>query len=77
VSQIRQTGRRPTRREPKASEGGPLQRFTGERLHDDLALFGVDLARHRAAYQFAAERTAGARVLDLGCRCARTASTGS
>ena len=43
------------------------QRFTGERLHDDLALFGTDLARHRAAYHFAAARTAGARVLDLGC----------
>jgi SAM-dependent methyltransferase len=41
--------------------------FTGERLHDDLPLFAVDLARHRAAYEFAAERFAGARVLDLGC----------
>lgn len=41
--------------------------FTGERLHEDLPLFGVDLARHRAAYEFAAERFAGARVLDLGC----------
>jgi len=41
--------------------------FTGERLHDDLPLFGVDLARHRAAYEFAAERFAGARLLDLGC----------
>lgn len=41
--------------------------FTGERLHDDLPLFGVDLARHRAAYEFAAARFAGARVLDLGC----------
>ena len=42
-------------------------RFTGERLHDDQELFAVDLARHRAAYEFAAERFAGARVLDLGC----------
>jgi SAM-dependent methyltransferase len=41
--------------------------FTGERLHDDLPLFSVDLARHRAAYEFAAKRFAGARVLDLGC----------
>jgi SAM-dependent methyltransferase len=41
--------------------------FTGERLHDDLPLFGVDLARHRAAYEFAAARFAGHRVLDLGC----------
>jgi SAM-dependent methyltransferase len=41
--------------------------FTGERLHDDLALFGVDLARHRAAYEFAREYAANARVLDLGC----------
>jgi SAM-dependent methyltransferase len=42
-------------------------RFTGERLHDDQPLFAVDLARHRAAYEFAAQRFAGARVLDLGC----------
>jgi SAM-dependent methyltransferase len=41
--------------------------FTGERLHDDLPLFGVDLARHRAAYEFAAARFPGASVLDLGC----------
>jgi len=41
--------------------------FTGERLHDDLPLFGVDLARHRAAYEFAGARFAGARLLDLGC----------
>jgi len=42
-------------------------RFTGERLHDDLAPFALDLARHRAAYEFATARCAGARVLDLGC----------
>ncbi len=42
-------------------------RFTGERLHEDLSLFGLDLARHRAAYEFARERVTGARVLDLGC----------
>jgi SAM-dependent methyltransferase len=42
-------------------------RFTGERLHDDLALFALDLARHQAAYRFAAARCAGVRVLDLGC----------
>ena len=42
--------------------------FTGERLHAGSALFGVDLARHRAAYQFALELGAEApRVLDLGC----------
>ena len=41
--------------------------FTGERLHEGNELFGVDLARHRAAYCFAAERAAGGRVLDLGC----------
>jgi len=40
--------------------------FTGERLHEGNPLFGVDLARHRAAYRFATERAAGARVLDLG-----------
>ena len=33
-------------------------RFTGERLHDD-ALFALDLARHRAAYEFARVRAAG------------------
>jgi len=44
--------------------------FTGERLHGESALFGVDLLRHRAAYAFAIERAreVGAeRVLDLGC----------
>lgn len=41
--------------------------FTGERLHDTHALFGVDLARHRAAYHFARELAPGARVVDLGC----------
>ncbi len=41
--------------------------FTGERLHEGNKLFGVDLARHRAAYRFAMERGASARVLDLGC----------
>lgn len=40
--------------------------FTGERLHDDDPRFGVDLARHRAAYELAARRAA-ARILDLGC----------
>jgi SAM-dependent methyltransferase len=41
--------------------------FTGERLHEDRPLFAVDLARHRAAYEFAAARIASGRVLDLGC----------
>ena len=44
--------------------------FTGERLHEGSALFGVDLMRHRAAYAFAIEtaRREGSRaVLDLGC----------
>jgi SAM-dependent methyltransferase len=41
--------------------------FTGERLDDEHALFGVDLVRHRAAYRFAAEAARGVRVLDLGC----------
>jgi len=40
--------------------------FTGERLHDESELFGADLARHRAAYEFAASWLDGARVLDLG-----------
>jgi SAM-dependent methyltransferase len=42
-------------------------RFTGERLPERDASFAVDLARHRAAYEFARERLAGARILDLGC----------
>lgn len=42
--------------------------FTGERLHAGSELFGVDLARHRAAYHFALELGADAtRTLDLGC----------
>ena len=41
--------------------------FTGERLHEGAELFRVDLARHKAAYRFAAEWAASARVLDLGC----------
>jgi len=44
--------------------------FTGERLHDDDALFGVDLAQHRAAYLFAIERARACAdeqvVLELG-----------
>lgn len=42
-------------------------RFTGERLHEDDALFGVDLARHRAAYDYARGVLGPGRVLDLGC----------
>ena len=41
--------------------------FTGERLHAGSRLFGVDLARHRAAYAFAAQQAAGRTLLDLGC----------
>jgi SAM-dependent methyltransferase len=41
--------------------------FTGERLDEGQALFGADLARHRAAYRYALEAARGARVLDLGC----------
>jgi len=44
--------------------------FTGERLHEGDSLFALDLARHRAAYEYAlADLEAGgaARVLDLGC----------
>ncbi len=40
--------------------------FTGERLHDRDQLFGVDLARHRAAYRSAIERAGKGSVLDLG-----------
>ncbi len=48
------------------ADGNPT-RFTGERLHEGDELFQVDLARHRAAYRFAMEKAASARVLDLGC----------
>lgn len=41
--------------------------FTGERIDDRHALFGIDLARHRAAYGFAMRLARDARVLDLGC----------
>jgi SAM-dependent methyltransferase len=44
---------------------------TGERLDDASALYGADLARHRAAYRFATGFVAGLRetaaLLDLGC----------
>ncbi len=42
-------------------------RFTGERIDAGSELFRADLARHRAAYRFAAEHCEGRRVLDLGC----------
>ena len=41
--------------------------FTGERIDEGQTLFGVDLARHRAAYRFACDLAAAARVMDLGC----------
>jgi SAM-dependent methyltransferase len=43
-----------------------VRRFTGERLHEGDSLFGVDLARHLAAYAWARDRIRGGRVLDLG-----------
>jgi len=47
---------------------GPLT-FTGERLHAENTLFGIDLLRHRAAYQAAiryAEAMEAPKVLELG-----------
>lgn len=41
--------------------------FTGERLSPGNELFGVDLARHRAAYDHAIRNAQGPRLLDLGC----------
>ncbi len=41
--------------------------LTGERLQPGSELFGVDLARHRAAYVYANLNARGARLLDLGC----------
>lgn len=43
-----------------------ILRFTGERLPASSELFALDLARHRVAYEFAAARSHGSRVLDLG-----------
>jgi SAM-dependent methyltransferase len=43
--------------------------FTGERLHEDESLFGIDLLRHRAAYREAirlATDCAVRRVLEMG-----------
>lgn len=43
--------------------------FTGERLHEDDVLFGIDLLRHRAAYREAirlATDRAAFRVLEMG-----------
>jgi len=45
-------------------------RFTGERLHAEDSLFGVDLTRHRAAYAHAIGHIGDEnprRVLELGC----------
>jgi SAM-dependent methyltransferase len=41
--------------------------LTGERLQPGSQLFGVDLARHRAAYVYANLNARGDRLLDLGC----------
>ena len=41
--------------------------LTGERLQPGSELFGVDLARHRAAYAYATLQARGGRLLDLGC----------
>lgn len=41
--------------------------FTGERLHEGDALFGVDLLRHRAPYSYAVGLAGKGRALDLGC----------
>jgi 2-polyprenyl-3-methyl-5-hydroxy-6-metoxy-1,4-benzoquinol methylase len=43
------------------------QQLTGERLDASHGLYAADLARHRAAYDFAASRVGAGRVLDLGC----------
>lgn len=43
--------------------------FTGERLHEDDALFGADLVRHRVAYDYAirqARELGAKRLLELG-----------
>ena len=41
--------------------------FSGVRLQASDGLFAVDLARHRAAYEYARNRPAVDRLLDLGC----------
>lgn len=40
--------------------------FTGERLHEGDPRFALDLARHRAAYEFAARQLPAGSTLDLG-----------
>ena len=40
--------------------------FTGERLHTGDKLFALDLARHQAAYEFAAHHLPDGPTLDLG-----------
>jgi SAM-dependent methyltransferase len=40
---------------------------TGERLDDASALYGADLARHRAAYRLAASHVDRGLAIDLGC----------
>jgi 2-polyprenyl-3-methyl-5-hydroxy-6-metoxy-1,4-benzoquinol methylase len=41
--------------------------FTGERLHSGDERFSLDIARHRAAYEFARSRLPNGRVIDVGC----------
>jgi SAM-dependent methyltransferase len=41
--------------------------FTGERLHEGDDRFAIDIARHRAAYEFAREQATGGQVIDVGC----------
>ena len=46
-----------------------LLSFTGERLHSENVLFGVDLVRHRAAYAYAIDRAralGARRVMEIG-----------
>ncbi|MEM7411692.1 MAG: class I SAM-dependent methyltransferase [Myxococcota bacterium] len=40
--------------------------FTGERLHAEATGFGLDLARHQAAYDWAAARGLTAPILEMG-----------
>jgi SAM-dependent methyltransferase len=41
--------------------------FTGERLHAGDDRFSLDIARHRAAYEIARDRSGSGNVIDVGC----------
>jgi SAM-dependent methyltransferase len=51
----------------RGDEGVTTSAPDGERLDDASDLYSADLARHRAAYRFAADFARAGTLLDLGC----------